>query len=211
MFLKVNLKLWEFVTAFLIVIFGAFVLSGCTSTTDRDPKLLEALRIAKVTEVRVEATPDVATGFPMLNGITPQQQVAMVVAALQKRASHHLKGYPGGSVPARLVITLQRADLASTPGRILNGNDSWIEGTVRLEDIHSGKLIAQTPNIRGEDHGVKGSGNIGVFIAIAANAVTTKSQDALADKLAASLTTNIKSWLTAKTMPSQAFIKSYKF
>jgi len=95
-------------------------------------------------------------GLPMINGNTPQQEVALVVAALQKVATRKLVGYPGGARPSRLVITLQRANLASEQARVMLGSDSTISGTARPEDIRTGQLIAQNPQIYGEDRGVKG-------------------------------------------------------
>lgn len=178
-----------------IVIAGLTLLAGCQT---RDPRLVEALNGANVTSVRVEATPDVATGLPMLNGVTPEAQTAMIVRALEADAGAKLKGLPGGPKAARLVITLQQADLASAPGRVLGGTDSYITGTVRLESVADGSVIAQNPRIVGSDHGVKGSGNVGFFVAMAINAVATKDQNALAQKLAASFTLETRKWLTGK-------------
>ena len=170
------------------------VMAACQTT---DPRLAEALRGARVAEVRVEATPDVGTGLPMINRKTPEQQVAIVVSALQKVASRDLRGHPGGATPARLVITLQQADLASEQGRVILSSDSWIRGTVRLEDIKTGRLIAQNPRITGQNRGVKGDG-LGIVVAMAINAAMTKSQEQLAELLAADFTTNTKKWLTPK-------------
>lgn len=178
-----------------MVIAGLALLAGCQT---RDPRLVEALNATNVTSVRVEAAPDVYTGLPMMNGITPEQQVAMIVQALQADAGAKLKGLPGGSKAARLVITLQRADLASAPGRVLGGSDSHITGTVRLEGVADNALIAQNPRIVGTDAGVKGQGNIGIFVAMAINAATTKNQNALSQKLAASFTLETRKWLTGK-------------
>ncbi|WP_095448729.1 hypothetical protein [Ochrobactrum quorumnocens] len=184
-----------FVLKALTITALCFLVVACQTT---DPRLAEALRGTHVAEVRVEATPDVGTGLPMINGKTPEQQVAIVVSALQKVAVRDLKGHPGGATPARLVITLQRANLASEQGRVLMGSDSTITGTVRLEDIKTGRLIAQNPRITGENRGVKGYGLSGMAIAMAANAVMTKSQEYLAEKLAADFTKNAKRWLAPK-------------
>jgi hypothetical protein len=169
------------------------VLAACQTT---DPRLAEALRGTRITEVRVETTPDVTTGLPMINGKTPQQEVALVVAALQKVATRQLAGYPGGTSPARLVITLQRANLASEQGRVMIGSDSTISGTVRLEDIKTGRLIAQNPHIYGEDRGVKGYGTGGFMAALAINAVMTRNQEYLAEKLAENFIGGTRKWLT---------------
>ncbi len=100
--------------AIFAVLLGAVVMTGCAT---RDPRLLDALKGTRVTEVGVESAPDVSTGLlPMMNGMTSAQQASMVVAALQKVAARDLRGYPGGQIPTRLVITLQQADLASEPG-----------------------------------------------------------------------------------------------
>lgn len=181
--------------ALFAIVLGSVLLAGCAS---RDPRLLEALEGIQVTEVRVEATPDVATGLPMINGKTPEEQVAIVVHALKTVATRDLKGFPGGSNPARLVITLQRADLASAQGRVLLGSDSSITGTVRLEDMKTGQLIAQNPHVQGQNNGVKGRDLGGYVVALAVNAAMTKSQEALAEKLAVSFTKNVKTWLTPK-------------
>lgn len=170
------------------------LMAACQTT---DPRLADALRGTRITEVRVEATPDVGTGLPMINGKTPQEQVAIVTAALHRVASRDLVGYPGGSTPARLVITLQNADLASEQGRVILSSDSWIRGTVRLEDVKTGRLIAQNPRIMGQNRAVKGDG-LGIVVAMAINAAMTKSQEHLAEKLAVDFTKNAKHWLTPK-------------
>jgi hypothetical protein len=184
----------RFFKALFVVFAAAVALSGCAT---RDPRLVEAIKGTRVADVRVESTPDVGTGLPMINGKTPEQQVAIVVAALQKVASRDLKGYPGGATPARLVITLQTADLASEQGRVLLGSDSYISGTVRLESLATGQLIAQNPRITGKNQGVKGQG-LGIVVALAVNAAMTKDQQYLADKLAESFTKNVKTWLAPK-------------
>ncbi|GGA85378.1 hypothetical protein GCM10011491_11200 [Brucella endophytica] len=190
-----NLRLRGWTRAVLAVIIAAFVVTGCTT---RDPRLVEALKGVRITEIQVESTPDVATGLPMINGKTPEQQVAIVENALRAVATRDLKGYPGGSSPTRLVITLQRADLASAQGRVLMGSNSSITGTVRLEDVSTGRLIAQNPRIYGENRGVKGGDLGGHLIAIAINAAMTKSQEALAEKLATDFVGHVKTWLTPK-------------
>ena len=188
-------RMKQSIKAVAAVAFAAFVLTGCVT---QDPRLTETLKGVQVAAVQVEATPDVATGAPMLNNMTPQQQVALVVSSLQNVATRELKGYPGGKKPVRLVITLQSADLASMQGRVLLSSDSYISGTVRLEDITTGQLVAQNPQIRGENTAVKGGDLGGMAIALAVNAMMTKSQDQLAEKLAIDFTKNIKTWLTPK-------------
>lgn len=178
----------------LVITALCLMMAACQTA---DPRLAEALRGTRVTEVRVEATPDVSTGLPMINGKTPEQQVAIVTTALRKVASHDLMGHPSGSTPARLVITLQQADLASEQGRVILSSDSWIRGTVRLEDLTTGRLIAQNPRIMGQNRAVKGEG-LGIVVAFAVNAAMTKSQEQLAEKLAADFTANTKKWLTPK-------------
>jgi hypothetical protein len=194
MFSRVSFKSIRFLRVLFIIGVGSIVLSGCQT---RDPRLVEAVNGTCVTEVRVEATPDVGTGLPMINGKTPEQQVAIVVAALQKVSSRDLNGYPGGATPARLVVTLQTADLASEQGRVLLGSDSYISGTVRLENLKTGQLIAQNPRVTGQNQGVKGEG-LGILVAVAVNAAMTKDQQYLADKLAESFTKNVKAWLAPK-------------
>lgn len=188
---KLNSAGRNYRAAFLILA-SLLVLAGCAT---RDPRLSEALRGTHVAEVRVEATPDVHTGLPMMNGKTPEQQVTLVTQALQKVATRDLKGYPGGASPARLVLTLQTANLASEQGRVILGSDSSIGGTARLEDIRTGRLIAQNPTIYGENRGAKGNDAGGMMIALAINAVMTKSQEDLAEKLAQSFVGNVKRWL----------------
>ncbi|WP_420962122.1 hypothetical protein [Brucella sp. IR073] len=190
-----NLQQRGWIRAVLAVVVGAFILTGCMT---RDPRLVEALKGIRVAEIQVESTPDVATGLPMINGKTPEEQVVIVENALRTVATRELRGYPGGSTPARLVITLQRADLASAQGRVLMGSNSSITGTVRLEDVGSGRLIAQNPRIYGENRGVKGGDLGGHLVAMAINAAMTKSQEGLAEKLATDFVKHVKTWLTPK-------------
>jgi len=109
------------------------------------------------------------------------------------------RAFPVDPTPARLVSTLQRADLASEQGRVLIGSDSAITGTVRGLESEGRPADRAESSIQGENKGVKGgAGLAGLAVAMAINAAMTKSQEALAEKLAVSFTKNVKTWLTPK-------------
>jgi hypothetical protein len=173
---------------------ASIALSGCVT---RDPSLLQALKNSQVAEIQVETAPEVRTGLPLANGVTQREQISMVVSALQAELQRELKGYPGGPTPARLIVTLHEIDLSSTPGRIIRGNSSRIGGTVRLEEVGTGALIAQVPNLTAADAGVRGDG-LAMPVAMAINAMATKDQAHIAQKLAAAFAKNVKDWLTPR-------------
>jgi hypothetical protein len=173
---------------------GSTVVAGCTT---QDPRLTAALSTASIADVRIESAPDLRMGSPLLNGDTRESQVAMVSGVLQQRLAKDLKGYPGGNVPARLIVTLHDLDVASAPGRIIAGNNSFIDGTVRLEDMRTGKLIAQAQEIRANDMTVRGDG-LALIPAMVINAAVTPNQTAVATQLAETFMKQVKTWLTPR-------------
>jgi hypothetical protein len=188
-------KTWGFMPALLtLALICTAALAGCVT---QDPRLTAALKTVRITDVRVETAPDVKMGFPLLNGVTQESQVAAVVRILHDTMSRDLKGYPGGSVPARLVVTLHEANVASTPGRIIAGNNSFIDGTVRLEDLRTSQLIAQAQDIRAIDPTFKGSG-LAIIATAAINAAVTPDQNAVATRLATLFAREVRTWLTPK-------------
>ncbi|WFR98776.1 hypothetical protein [Rhizobium tumorigenes] len=195
--MKNNLKLLHRVATkalFAVAVVGSVMAAGCTT---QDPRLTAALGTASIADVRIEAAPDVRMGSPLLNGDTRESQVALVSRVLQERLAKDLKGYPGGRIPARLIVTLHDLDVASAPGRIIAGNNSFIEGTVRLEDIRSGKLIAQAQDIRANDMTVRGDG-LALIPAMMINAAVTPNQTAVATQLAETFMKQVKAWLTPR-------------
>lgn len=195
--MKNNFKLLHGVATkalFAVAVVGSVMAAGCTT---QDPRLTAALGTASIADVRIEAAPDVRMGSPLLNGDTRESQVALVSRVLQGRLAKDLKGFPGGRIPARLIVTLHDLDVASAPGRIIAVNNSFIEGTVRLEDIRSGKLIAQAQDIRANDMTVRGDG-LALIPAMMINAAVTPNQTAVATQLAETFMKQVKAWLTPR-------------
>ena len=173
---------------------GSTVVAGCTT---QDPRLTAALSTASIADVRIESAPDLRMGSPLLNGDTRESQVALVSRVLQQRLAKDLKGYPGGKIPARLIVTLHDLDVASAPGRIVAGNNSFIDGTVRLEDMRTRTLIAQAQEIRANDMTVRGNG-LALLPAMVINAAVTPNQTAVATQLAETFMKQVKTWLTPR-------------
>jgi hypothetical protein len=96
-----------------------------------------------------------------------------------------------------LIVTLHDLDVASAPGRIIAGNNSFIDGTVRLEDMRTGKLIAQAQEIRANDMTVRGDG-LALIPAMVINAAVTPNQTAVATQLAETFMKQVKTWLTPR-------------
>ncbi|MFK0165926.1 hypothetical protein [Rhizobium sp. NPDC090279] len=193
---KSSKKLHRGVTRVLLAaaLMGSIVGVGCTT---QDPRLTAALSTASIADVRIESAPDLRMGSPLLNGDTRESQVALVSRILQQRLAKDLKGYPGGNIPARLIVTLHDLDVASAPGRIIAGNNSFIDGTVRLEDMRTGKLIAQAQEIRANDMTVRGDG-LALIPAMVINAAVTPNQTAVATQLAETFMKQVKTWLTPR-------------
>ncbi|PST17596.1 hypothetical protein C7U60_20175 [Mesorhizobium plurifarium] len=170
------------------------MLSGCVT---RDPRLVSALQTTSVATVEVETAPDVRKSWLSVAG-KPDPGLPAVVTTLKSTMAKELTGLPGGAAKGRLIVTLHRVDVASKAGRVIAGSNSYIEGSARLEDAATGRLIAQAPNIRAEDRGVKGGG-LGIVVAVAINAAATSGdEDALARRLAQSFTKQVRDWLTQK-------------
>lgn len=187
-------KLKRLFVATMTVVALSIVVAGCV-TTKRDPQLIAALQGIRVSEVQVQLEPKVVSTVPLMNGLTVDRQAEMVRAALISELKRELIGYPGGTRPARLIVTVTHLDLASEQGRVLRSTDSTVEAEVRLEDARTRQLIAFNPKSRGADIGYKGGG-LAIPIAMAVNAATTKSQQHLVEKLAAYFTQGVKVWLT---------------
>ncbi|PDS59188.1 hypothetical protein CO663_10425 [Rhizobium anhuiense] len=182
------------IVRFLTLLLLAATLASCVTT---DPRLAAALKQTSVSQIRVETAPDVTMGG-FFDRTKPDPQLPAVVRTLQSTMARELTGVPGGPVKGRLVVTLHTVDVSSKAGRVIAGNDSYIQGTVRLEDAKTGQLIAEAQSIRGDDKGVKGGGEIGIVIAMAINAAQSQGEDALAQRLSNSFTRNVKTWLTQK-------------
>lgn len=167
-------------------------LASCVTA---DPRLVAALKETSVREIRIETAPDIRAGFFSAKA---DPQLPSLVSILHETMVHELVGLPGGSTPARLVVTLHNVDVASREGRVITGSDSYIQGTVRLENAKTGQLIAEAQRIRGQDHGVKGQG-LGIAVALVINAAeASQGEDVLVQKLSASFTRNVKAWLKQK-------------
>lgn len=175
--------------AFIVTV----ALSSCVTT---DPRLVTALQRTSVTQIRVETAPDVTMGG-FIDRTKPDPQLPAVIRTMQSVMARELTGLPGGPVQGRLIVTLHMVDVSSKAGRIIAGNDSYIAGTVRLEDAKTGQLIAQAQSIRAEDRGMRGEG-LGIVVAMAVNAAQSQQEDALALRLSNSFTQQVKAWLTQK-------------
>lgn len=177
---------------FLIVLFHMSALASCATA---DPRLLSALRQTSVSDIRVETAPDV-TMLGLFDRSKPDPQLPAVVRTLKSTLSREVTGLPGGPRKGRLIVTLHTVDVSSEPGRILGSSDSFIDGTVRLEDAKTGQLIAEAQNIHGEDRALRGGG-LGIPIAMVINAaMLPQGPDPLAQKLSKSFTEQVKAWLT---------------
>jgi hypothetical protein len=151
----------------------ATLLVGCA--TGRNPDLLAAIQRAQVADIVVEVPPGIGEGWPDLNGVADKDKAPAVAGAVKSAVSFKVMGRPHGPEKARLRITLTGLSVASSAGRVL-GSGSSLTGTARLETMN-GQLIAHLGTIVGEDRAVQGSGNIGVFVALAANVASAAGDD----------------------------------
>ncbi|MBB5574988.1 hypothetical protein GGD50_003617 [Rhizobium paranaense] len=178
------------VIAFLLVT----MLASCVTA---DPRLVAALQQSSVREIRIETAPDVKMTGLFTEG-KPDPQLPTVLRVLKASMEKELIGLPGGPTRARLVVTLHVVDLASKAGRILIHSDSQISGTVRLEDVNSGRLIAEKPVVAAGNSGMRGEG-LGIFVAMAVNAAEAAGpDDILAQRLSNAFTRQVKLWLLTK-------------
>ncbi|MGV1761856.1 hypothetical protein ACQZ6F_31835 [Rhizobium sp. A22-96] len=178
----------------LAVFAVAAIVSACQTA---DPRLVTALRSSSVTQIQLETAPDVNMGG-FFDRKKPDPQLSKVVQTLEASLNRELKGLPGGKTPGKLIVTLHTVDLASNAGRIILDNDSSLSGSVRLQDAKTGRLIAET-GVYVTEKGVRGEGNIGVFVAMAINAAqVSQKKDALAHDLSEKFVRSVKTWLTQK-------------
>ena len=170
------------------------VVSACQTA---DPRLVTALRSSSVTQIQLETAPDVNMGG-FFDRKRPDPQLSKVVQTLKASLNRELKGLPGGKTPGKLIVTLHTVDLASNAGRIILDNASSLSGSVRLQDAKTGRLIAET-GVYVTEKGVRGEGNIGVFVAMAINAAqVSQKKDALAHDLSDKFVRSVKTWLTQR-------------
>ncbi|MGM4986531.1 hypothetical protein [Rhizobium sp. 11_C7_N12_5] len=178
----------------LAVFAVAAIVSACQTV---DPRLVTALRSSSVTQIQLETAPDVNMGG-FFDRKKPDPQLSKVVQTLETSLNRELKGLPGGKTPAKLIVTLGMVDLASNAGRIILDNASSMSGSVRLQDAKTGRLIAET-TVSVSEKGMRGGGNIGVFVAMAVNAAqVSQRKDALAHELSDQFVRNVKTWLMQK-------------
>ncbi|WP_271024195.1 hypothetical protein [Rhizobium sp. RCAM05973] len=169
------------------------MLASCVTA---DPRLIAALQQSSVREIRIETAPDVKMTGLFTEG-KPDPQLSTVVRVLKGSMEKELVGLPGGPTRARLVVTLHVVDLATKAGRILIHSDSNIAGTVRLEDVKTGRLIAETSAVAGNG-GMRGEG-LGIVVAMAVNAASAVGpDDILAQRLSTAFTQQVKQWLLTK-------------
>jgi hypothetical protein len=144
----------------------------------RPPDLVLALKRASVADVVVEVPPGIYDQFFAVDlaGVSDKDKAPAVAATVRKSLIANVMGKPGGSEKARLRVTLTGLWVGSSAGRVL-GTGSRLSGSVRLESLGTGELIANLGTIEATDAAVRGSGNIGLVIALAANVVTAASQD----------------------------------
>ncbi len=174
----------------------AFAVASCA--TQRDPRLLGAIGATSVAEIRIAAAPEVYPTRATSDGKTPEIQLGEVVSALHASLARDVKGYPGGATQARLVVTLHSVYVASKAGRILVAAGSEIDGSVRLEDIRTGGLIAEAQSIKGADKPpLPQAGLIGLASAAVVNAVVYARSD-LTVRLSDAFSQQVKIWLTPK-------------
>lgn len=76
-----------------------------------------------------------------------------------------------GTAPATLKVRIKNADVRTGAGHIV-GTSSSLSSEVTLIDVASGKEVRKG-FISTEYRGLRGSGNIGTLVMIAANAGTT--------------------------------------
>ncbi|MGM4986344.1 hypothetical protein [Rhizobium sp. 11_C7_N12_5] len=179
----------------LLAVFAlAAIVSACQTA---DPRLVTALRSSSITQIQLETAPDVNMGG-FFDKKKPDPQLSKVVQTLEASLNRELKGLPGGKTPGKLIVTLGMVDLASNAGRIILDNHSSMSGSVRLQDAKTGRLIAET-TVYVSEKGVRGEGNIGVFVAMAINAAqVSRQKDALAHELSDKFVSSVKTWLMQK-------------
>lgn len=182
---------------FVMMLFAVAVMAA-SCVTPRDPRLLSTIRATSVAEIRVDAVPEAYPTRATADGKTPEIQLGEVVSAVRTALARDVKGYPGGPTQARLVVTLHHVYVASKAGRILVSAGSQIDGSVRLEDMQSGKLLAEAQSIKGVDRppGAQG-GLIGLASAAVVNAVVYGRSD-LTVRLSDAFSQQVKLWLTPK-------------
>jgi hypothetical protein len=172
-----------------------FALSSCVSYGGiRQPRPDPALQGFSVAVIRVETAPDVATFWPSTGNRSNDGQIGEVVAVLKASLARDVVGLPGGPRPARLVVVLRRVDLASKLGGVLLYSDSEIVGSVRLEDVGSGQILAQAQTIRGRDGGHGELGGTGDAATLSLT-ISLGSRGDLARRLSDDFSARVSRWL----------------
>lgn len=179
----------------LVLGLAALVLSGCATTNPQLDALLLTLKTLRVQEVVLDAptTPPVDQ-FPNIDGVPYEQRYQEFTSRLRPRLAE-LVGRPGGEKPVRMIVSIRALSVASNAGRVLASSDSVAVFSVRLEEIKTKALIAEQERIVAIEEAMKGSGNIGIIIAITSNIIDASNNNRV-DKLVDASLLRLDRWLT---------------
>lgn len=178
----------------VVVLFVVLGVAACMPTRE-SAETRSAINSVTIQDVVIEVDPNVYTGLPALDGKTPQEQLRDYTSALTYALKSQVIGKPGGPTPAKLVIKLHQVDLASGVGRVVGGNGSAVSGRAMIVELKNPKrLIVESPTLVAQEGSISGSGNIGVFVALAVKVVDAASE-ARAERMARYFADSVRNWL----------------
>ena len=168
--------------------------SACT-TVRENVEVRQAINSVTIQDIQIEVEPDVYMSLPAMDGKSPQDQLRDYTAALTYALRNEVIGKPGGPTPAKLVVRLHQVDLASGLGRVVMGSGSTVAGRAYIVELKKRNgTIAESPNLVANEGAISGSGNIGVFVALAVKAADAASEGR-AERMARSFAGSVRNWL----------------
>ena len=164
----------------------ALLLAACQTTQAAKPPKPAPDHV--IADVNVTVASNFFSGFPALDGTTPQQEAEEVKAHVLARLHQRLvvpNAKPGAAMSARLEVVLTQVSVASGAGRVLLQSDSHLTGYVTLVDARTGQKLVADAVVIGDDEAAHGGGNVGFILSLAINAATAGDRyQKLADNFA---------------------------
>lgn len=155
----------------------ALFVAGCMGSGEEvsksaEPGLLQSYAVRTVDV----AFADKATINDMIRWDNPDDAkvAADIKANVDSALKTELKQYFTGKTTATLKVRILNADVRTGAGHVL-GHTSYLQSEVTLLDSNSGAVIRKGV-INSTISGKRGTGNIGIIVAMASNAGTTLEQ-----------------------------------
>jgi hypothetical protein len=181
---------------FFVLLIVLVSITACQ--TKPDPATVNAVSNYYAQSVVVNRSLRFSTGVKSLGDESSEVLAQKFSDQVKARVTAELPNLMTGQKPARLVILLDKASIASGVGRVALASDSYVSGVVSIVDVDTNATIA-AHKIRGEDRGSNNGSSInGIPVGLIYSAiknVSTAKTDKRIDLIVTSFSNNLKKWL----------------